>query len=408
MNDGASSAGSDAASCPLDGLRVLDLAGPIGAYCTKLLADLGADVIKVEPPGGDPMRRLPPLVGDENEAAGSAVFASYHANKRGVTLEVSRHDALAVLGALGADADVVVASPTRRAPVAGFDRDACILQWAAPDAIVASITPFGLVGPLRDLRATPLVSFAMGGGMHWAGHRDGPPLAAPGQLAWDEAGIHAAFGIVSALFARDRLGGQTLDFAVHDLAASKDFLIERFDVGAINEWGRSVEIGIPPSGRWECRDGPLRISAHQSHHWEAFLAMLDHPDELSEPSLADARLRREIFDGLVEVIAGLVKDRSRYELFEKGQAVGLPCAPENDPGDFVRDEQPLARDLFAELGAAGERLVRVPWRWCHSTPPMVRLCRPAPKLGQHNREVYVEGIGFTNELLDSWRGSGLV
>ena len=271
-----------------------------------------------------------------------------------MTLDVTRDEAVTVLEALGAAADVVVASPTRRTPVAGFDRDEGRLQWAAPEAIVASITPFGLVGPMRDLRTTPFVSFAMGGGMHWTGHGDGPPLAAPGQLAWDEAGIHAAFGIVSALFGHGRFGGQTLDFAVHDLAASKDFLIERFDVGAINDWGRSVEIGVPPSGRWKCRDGLLGISAHQRHHWEAFLAMLDHPDELSEPSLADPQLRREIFDGLQEVISRLVMDRSRDELFEKGQAAGLPCAPVNDPGDFVRDEQPLARDLFATLVVSGE------------------------------------------------------
>ena len=394
-------------SCPLDGRRVLDLTGAIGAYCTKLLADLGADVIKVEPPGGDPMRRMPPLVGGAG-AATSAVFASYHANKRSVTLDVTRHEAVTVLEALGAAADVVVASPTRRTPVAGFDRDEGRLQWAAPEAIVASITPFGLVGPMRDLRSTPFVSFAMGGGMHWTGHGDGPPLAAPGQLAWDEAGIHAAFGIVSALFGHSRFGGQTLDFAVHDLAASKDFLIERFDVGAINDWGRSVEIGVPPSGRWKCRDGLLGISAHQRHHWEAFLAMLDHPDELSEPSLADPQLRREIFDGLQEVISRLVMDRSRDELFEKGQAAGLPCAPVNDPGDFVRDEQPLARDLFATLVVSGEEPVTIPWRWCHSSPPIVRLRRAAPSLGQDNREVYVDGLGFTDEQLATWRGSGLV
>jgi crotonobetainyl-CoA:carnitine CoA-transferase CaiB-like acyl-CoA transferase len=395
-------------SCPLDGIRVLDVAGEIGAYCTKLLADLGADVIKVEPPGGDAMRRLPPRIGGDDETAMGAVFASYHANKRGVTLDVSRRDALMVLEALGAAADIVVVSPTRRTPVAGFDRDTGHAQWAAPGAIVASITPFGLVGPMRDLRATPFVSFAMGGGMHWTGHRDGPPLAAPGQLAWDEAGIHVAFGIVSALFGHARFGGQTLDFAVHDVAASKDFLIERFDVGAINEWGRSVEIGIPPSGRWECRDGLLRISAHQGHHWGAFLAMMDHPDELSEPSLADPQIRREIFDGLQEVIARLVKDRSRDELVKKGQAAGLPCAPVNDPGDFVRDEQPLARELFVNVGETGEKPVRIPWRWCHSNPPMVRLRRPAPRLGEHNREVYVDGLGFTDEQLESWKESGLV
>ena len=136
--------------------------------------------------------------------------------------------------------------------------------------------------------------------------------------------------------------------------------------------------------------------------------MLDHPDELSEPSLADPQLRREIFDGLQEVISRLVKDRSRDELFEKGQAAGLPCAPVNDPGDFVRDEQPLARDLFATLVVSGEEPVTIPWRWCHSSPPIVRLRRAAPSLGQDNREVYVDRLGFTDEQLATWGGSGLV
>jgi crotonobetainyl-CoA:carnitine CoA-transferase CaiB-like acyl-CoA transferase len=233
-------------------------------------------------------------------------------------------------------------------------------------------------------------------------------LAAPGQLAWDEAGIHAAFGIVSALYGHARSGGQVLDFAVHDLAASKDFLIERFDVGPVNDWGRSVEIGIPPSGRWECRDGLLRISAHQQHHWEAFLTMMDHPDELSEPSLADPQLRRTIFDGLQEVIARLVRDRSRYELFQKGQAAGLPCAPVNDPADFVRDDQPRARELFATLGGAGTRPVTIPWRWCHSSPQMVRLRASAPTLGQHNSEVFVDELGFSQEQVAAWREAGVV
>lgn len=136
--------------------------------------------------------------------------------------------------------------------------------------------------------------------------------------------------------------------------------------------------------------------------------MLDHPNELSEPSLANPQLRREIFDGLQEVIARLLKDRSRDELFEKGQAAGLPCAPLNDPRDFVRDEQPLARELFATLSDTGERPVTFPWRWCHSSRSMVRLRRPAPRLGQHDREVYIDGLGFADEQLDSWSESGLV
>ena len=107
---------------PLDGKRVLDVTGSIGAYCTKLLADLGADVIKVEQPEGDPMRGRPPFAGGDDAAGYSAVFASYHANKRSVTLDTRRDEAIPMLESLGAACDVVIVSPTRRTPVAGFDR----------------------------------------------------------------------------------------------------------------------------------------------------------------------------------------------------------------------------------------------------------------------------------------------
>ncbi len=388
---------------------MVDLAGAIGAYCSRLLADLGADVVKVEPPAGDPMRRMPPIVEGEHGHAQSAVFAAYHVNKRGLTLDITRPEAGDALEALAATADVVVLSPTRRTPVVGFDRETRRAEWARPGCIVASITPFGLVGPWRDVRVTPFLSFAIGGGMHWVGRKDGPPLAPPGQIAWDEAGLHAALGIVSALvFGGTRAEGQLLDLAVHDVTSSKDFLRERFDVDAVGEWGRTVGVGIPPTGSWQCTDGLLEVSAHQPRHWEAFLDMLDHPDELSEPSLADPLVRREIFDGLEEIIGELVRERSRMELFEKGQAVGLPCAPVNGPGEFVRDLQPLARELLAAPAEEGDRAVTIPWRWCHSSEPLLRLTRPAPALGQHNREIYCQELGFSDLLLKRWAGDGVV
>jgi crotonobetainyl-CoA:carnitine CoA-transferase CaiB-like acyl-CoA transferase len=404
--DGLASATGDG---PLQGRRVADLSGAIGAYCTKLLADLEADVIKVEPPRGDPMREAPPLLDDGAETGlVSAVLAAYHVNKRGVTLDISRREALPALASLAASCDVIVVSPTLRGPVAGLNPEDRTVSWAPANCIIASITPFGLSGPLRDMRMTPFLSFALGGGMHWTGDRDGPPLAAPGQLTWDEAGIHAALGIVAALGGPDRPGRQLLDLSVHEVAAAKDFLTERFDVGSIGEFGRSIGIGIPPTGCWNCSDGPLGISAHQKRHWEAFLTMLDHPDVLSEPSLADTMMRRQIFDGLGETIAGLMATRSRMELFEKGQAAGLPCAPFNKPGEFVEDIQTRARHVFASPEDGEGVAVAIPWRWFHSTPTMIRLARPAPHLGQHNEEIYSKDLGISGAELDQWKASGLV
>jgi crotonobetainyl-CoA:carnitine CoA-transferase CaiB-like acyl-CoA transferase len=393
----------------LSGARVLDLTGAIGAYCSKLLADLGADVLKVEPPTGDELRRRPPFAEGADGPAHSLVFAAYHANKRGITLNVARSEAMPALHALGRQCDIVLVSPSLRSPVPGLDRDVPSLSWARPDAVVASITPFGLTGPWHDMRMTAFLSYAMGGQMHWVGEPDGPPLAVPGQLAWDDAGIHVALGIASAMLVRDQVGGQLLDLSVHEVAAAKDFLLERYDVAHPDEWGRSVGVGIPPTGVWACADGPFAIAAHQEHHWKAFLEMLGHPAELSDPSFADPLLRRDIFDALEVLIAPLMAVRSRLELFEKGQGAGLPCAPFNTPAEFVGDVQPRARDIFATVSAIGVGdPVTIAWRWCHSTGPLLQLRRPAPSLGEHNYEVFVDELGFAAEQLHAWKEEGIV
>jgi crotonobetainyl-CoA:carnitine CoA-transferase CaiB-like acyl-CoA transferase len=391
-----------AGGLPLSGIRVLDISDALGAYCSKLLADLGADVVKAEPPGGDDMRRRPPMTADQT----SLLFSSYHANKRGVTVDASRPDALPLLEALARWSDIVVASPTARRPVTGMDRDAGVLSWAA-DRIVVCITPFGLTGPMRDIRVTPFLSFAMGGGMHWVGQRDGPPLGAPVQIAWDEAGVHAAFGAVTALLARERVGGQLLDLSVHEVAVTKDFLLERYDVAPPEEWGRQVGVGYPPTGDWQCSDGPIAVASHQRHHWQAFLAALDNPDELADPEFANPLFRRDIFEALEQLISGLVATRSRMDLFVKGQASGLPCAPLYTPGEFVHDAQPRARETF-RVSLAGDDEVTIPWGWCHSQPPIIELRRPAPRLGEHNMEMFVGELGFDTDLVESWTAAGIV
>ncbi len=135
--------------------------------------------------------------------------------------------------------------------------------------------------------------------MHWTGHRDGPPLAAPGQVAWDEAGIHAAFGIVSALFGHDRFGGQTSGLR-RARARSQQGLPDRALSTSAPSTNGAVRsgIGIPPCGRGNAATARSASPPISDHHWDAFLAMLDHPDELSEPSLHDPQVRRQIFDGL--------------------------------------------------------------------------------------------------------------
>ncbi|HXY91210.1 MAG TPA: CoA transferase [Acidimicrobiia bacterium] len=392
---------------PLDGVRVVDVSSAIGAYCTKLLAGLGADVVKVEVPDGDELRRRPPFRDGASGPEASLVFAYYHADKRGVTLDTRRAESLAVLDALGATADVVVISPSRRHPLAGFDDESLALAWARDDAIVCSITPYGLTGPYRHRRATHFVAYAGSGQMHRAGPPEGPPIVIPGQQHWDEASAHAAVAVLAALRNRATVGGQTIDLSAQEIAVTRDFAFDRYDIEGMS-LDRSGVVGFPPTGTWQCRDGPFDVSAHQTRHWDAFLEMLEHPYELSDPSLADVLVRREIFDGLQATINELLADRSRMDLLERGQRAGLPCALLNTPAQFVADEQLAARDYFVTLRDADGNTTRMPGPPFRSAPALLAVCRPAPGLGEHNEEVYVGELGYAARDLAAWRGDGLV
>ena len=392
---------------PLDGTHVLDVSDSLGAYCTRLLAGLGADVVKVEPPAGDELRRRPPFRDGVDGDDASLVFAYYHAGKRGITLDTRRRDSAPLLGELAADADVVVASPSRRHPLAGLDDERLELSWTRPDAIVCFVSAYGLTGPHRHWRATHFVAYAASGCMHKIGPPEGPPVVIPGLQHWDDTGAHAAVSILAALRNRADVGGQTIDISALEVAATRDFAFDRYDVeGMVLD--RSVTVGFPPTGTWQCADGPFDVAAHQLRHWDAFLDMLDRPAELSDPSLQDVLVRREIFDGLQETISELLATRSRADLLERGQAAGLPCAVLNTPAEFVADEQLAARDYFVTVPTVDGGEVRMPGAAFRSSPELFAITRAAPGLGEHNHEVFVDGLGHSTGELAAWRDDGLV
>ena len=351
----------------LDGVRVLDLSGPIGAYCTRLLADLGADVVLVEPADGDPLRRLPPFRGDDPDA--SLVFAYYHASKRTVVVDEDDRSALA---RLGAGADVVVVSPSPESPLPGWDPAALTVAWA-PLAIVCAITPFGLTGPNAGWRATPMISYAMSGYMSRVGPVEGPPVTIPGRHCWDEAGAHAAVAVLAALRAGGTVGPQGIDLSVHEILTSKDFVLEEYDAVGLDPLGRLVGVGWPPSGTYECADGPFSVAAHQVRHWDAFLEMLEQPTELIDPALQDPLVRRERYLELGATIAELVRDRSREDLVARGQAAGLPCGILHRPTGFVTDRQLVSRCTFVPTPTPwGEVPMPVAGAGFRATPSLVR------------------------------------
>jgi crotonobetainyl-CoA:carnitine CoA-transferase CaiB-like acyl-CoA transferase len=368
---------------PLGGIRVLDLAGPLGSYCGRLLADAGADVVKVEPPEGDALRRRPPFAGDRSDPESSLSFAYYHANKRGVVLDYRRPEAAVVLADLGANADVIVLTPTARSPVTGFDAATGELAWAGPSAVICSITPFGLTGPYRTWRATHLVSHAMSGLMYVQGPPEGPPVVVPGQQLHDFAGTHAAIAVLAALRARPQAGGQLIDMSAHEVLTGSSFDIYSYTNGARIGRRRQPAAQYSGGGSWECRDGVVEFTASTDKHWFALMELLGHPAELSDPSWAHPVVRHPYEDKIIEVMRPLIAAMSREDFFVRGQRLGLPCTVINTVGDFADDQQPRSRGFFVrrELAGLGEfDLPGEPFRCTERVLDQYR--RPAPRLGE--------------------------
>ena len=381
---------------PLDGVRVLDVSGRIGAYCTKILADLGADVIKVESPTGDRLRHPDT----------ARQYDYYHHNKRGITLDWEREQSIPILAALAARSKVVVASPQgeRRQP-AGFVDAPPSLTWVGPQSLTCFITPFGLAGPCHQWRATPFTSFAMSGLMFPAGPPEGPPLAMPGQPLYDEAGIWAAFMVQAMLLGPGRSPGhgQVVDISAHEVGLFHQLGQDPYgSSGKIKT--RETNFAAPPSGIWQCADGRVDIAAHTPQHWDIFVELVGSPPLLTDPIYGERTMRIQLFDLLTDVIAGLLRDRPASEFVRDAQAAGLPCVRSQTPGQFIRSEQVAARSFLIDSGHG----VSLPGAPFVSSPPLISYRRAAPGLGQHNDEVYAGELGYSAEELEKWRSDGLI
>jgi crotonobetainyl-CoA:carnitine CoA-transferase CaiB-like acyl-CoA transferase len=387
----------------LDGVRVLDLSGPLASYGTKLLADLGADVIKVEPPAGDPMRRRPPFKDDAPNLEGSLWFGYYHENKRGITLDLARPGAGPLLGELAGGADVAVVTPDATSPTRW---DARWSEWSHRELVVCAVSPYGLSGPYRDARATHFTSQAMGSVMVSPGEGR-PPLPIPDQQVYDLAATHAAVAVLVALRSRAVAPGQLIDISVHEVIAAQSHLVQRFGLSGSSQL-QTAGAAVPPAGTWRCADGEIEFQVWDPKHWLGFVDLLGSPPELTDPALADLRVRRQHIEEVRRVTAAILADRKKEELVERGQALGVPCAAVNRPREFVFDPQTEARHFFAANTHPYLGRYQAPGAFFRSDSPVAVPRRPAPLLGEHNRQVYVDQLGHDVAELERWKGAGLV
>lgn len=384
----------------LAGYRVLDLADETGAACGRILADLGAEVLKVEPPGGCASRRVPPFAGDDPGPETSLFHLCYNVGKRSLTLDLEAPSGQALFRQLARSADALVETlPPGSMARRGLGYPA--LAAVNPGLVYTALTPFGQDGPRSGWRGPEPVVFALSGAQFVSGEAESPPCAAPGYLAYGVACSFAAMATLVALYARAATGrGQFVDVSALECAALiTDSAIPKYSAeGQIGMREGDAYRFITPGGLYPCRDGYVRIVAGQPAAWKALVEWIEDP-ELARPEWANREQRnrhRAFVDGRV---AAFTSRYTRAELFERGQARRVPVSPLNTPAEFVDSALAAERGYVAgvEHPLLGQfRAPGAPFRLDGSpTPPR----SPAPLLGQHNAEVYVGELGLSADEL---------
>jgi CoA:oxalate CoA-transferase len=393
----------------LSGLRVLDMGHHIaGPFCAKLLACLGAEVIKVERPGGgDGVRRIGPFPGDIPHPEKSGLFLYLNTNKKGVTLNLKTKTGVKILQELVKDADILVENFEPRV-MSGMGLGYDSLEKVNPRLIMTSISNFGQTGPYRDYKAANLTEMAMGGLMYVTGQADHEPLRTGGSQAEYHGGLNAFVGTLTALYYRDFTGvGQHVDISLMEsLVSILEYKTVMYSYqGAIaGRWYSRHPFSWPHGDIYPCKDGYVAIPPQVM--WNDFGNWLGRP-ELGDLKFLSLRSRLEHageFDGLL--ISGL-KELTREEVFHRGQEVRFGTGYVANAHDLVRDRHLMERDFFVELDhpEAGKLTYPgLPFK-LSETPGRVQR---APLLGEHNVEIYCDRLGYTREDLVRLRETGII
>jgi crotonobetainyl-CoA:carnitine CoA-transferase CaiB-like acyl-CoA transferase len=399
----------------LSDVRVIDLTQAIaGPYCTKLLADLGADVLKIERPEvGDPARRAGPFPGDEPHAERSGLYLHLNTNKRGITLDLKTAFGREVVRELAREADLLVES-FRPGTMEGLGLGYAELAAINPGLTYTSISSFGQNGPYRDWKGTEIVFYAMGGSMHSTGLPEREPLKLAGTVCQCQAGnLAAAVSLMAFYGARDRGQGQHLDVSIFESQAGSvdrrmQFLVGYVYSGYITRREDSVS-GAFPSGVYPCKDGFFDI-AGGGVIFPRTCQMMGRPDLLEDPRFATVEARRDPANKVAfeEIFRPWALARTKRECMEAGQSAKVYCGAIFTPEDVVQDPHFRSRDCFAEIyhpetgpviyPGAPFKMSQTPWA----------IRRPAPLLGEHNAEVYCGRLGYSPEELVMLRAEGLI
>lgn len=397
----------------LEGVVVVDLSRNVaGPYATKLLADYGADVIKVEPPTGDPSRRLGPFPGDVPHPERSGVFLFLNTSKRSVTVDIETASGRRIVRELAERADILVESfppGTMERLGLGYERLAAL----NPDLVVSSITPFGQHGPYSGFSADEMAVYAASGVMSVTGVDSRQPLKLGDYATLTLGGASACAATLAAFFgaAHNGTGGQHVDFSLQEAqAASMDRGGTNLAAAALSgdlffERALSFSLSIIPTGNYAAADGFVHMTAMPTW-WDRFTSMIDRPDMREDPRFLSNLFNPEMKGEVDAAFIPWLLDHDKQWIMEKGQREGFAITAINTMEDVFADPHLRHRDFFETLDhpeAGPFEYPGPPFRPARTARSMTR----APLLGEHTAEVLGE-LGYEPSDIVILRERGVV
>jgi formyl-CoA transferase len=377
---------------PLAGLRVIDLTQAMAApFCSMNLADMGADVIKVEPPSGEDMRR-----GSASRGGESGTFLTINRSKRGITLDLKQPAGVAIMHRLVKTADIFVQN-YRPGAAQRLSVDYETLSALNPRLIYCSISGFGGTGPYAPRGGYDLIAQGMSGIISVTGDEDGPPAKAGLPVSDLSAGLFGAYGILCALEYRERTGrGQLVDTSLLEAAMALTVWesTEYWVTGNAPKPLGSAHRLAAPYQALRASDGWFTVGANNDKLFVAFCAALARPDLAADPRYTTVRERMRHRGTLIPAIEQTTVTATRAHWLARMDAAGVPAGPINDYSEALADPHTLARDMVVDLvhpSAGPIKALGVPVK-LSDTPGAVD--RPAPRLGQDNADVLTE-LGYS-------------
>jgi CoA:oxalate CoA-transferase len=392
---------------PLSGIKVIDLTRILaGPFCTQLLADLGAEVIKVEPPGrGDPVRGQGAI-----RDGLSWYYAQFNRNKKSLTLDLYGDAGKAVLADLIRGADVLVEN-YRPGVLERMGFDPARLEQLNPKLIVGSVNGYGSSGPYVDRPAFDFIAQAMSGFMSVTGPESEPMRAGP-PIADLVAGLYAAFGIVAALVARGRSGseqGQRVEASLTGglISMLAYFSAQYFATGQLPERTGNDHPVVYPYGLFHAKDGDVAIAPSTPVHVRRLLETLELAHLLDDPAFADNAARMRNRERLRPLINATIGTATVDAWIDRLNAAGVPCGRVMNLAEVFSDPQVLAQEMVLEIEHPGHGVVRMTGFPVQLSATPARLRHPAPALGAHTEEV-LASLGYSMEQIASLREHGSV